>query len=135
MRKIVASSVILALASCATEPAAMRPLRPLALATMPYQWTSTTTATGSLLYEGGCLLFHDEDGSRLFLPVWPSGSSFNGEAVTMHTPGKTDQPVQIAQEVVVSGQPLAAPLPPELAPFEHQCGAPPMAVVAVKPAD
>ena len=102
---------------------------------MPYQWNSTTAATGSLLYEGGCLLFHDEDGNRLFLPVWPSGSSFNGEAVTMHTPGKIDQPVQVAQEILVSGQPLAPPLPVNLAPFEHQCGAPPMAVVAVKPAD
>jgi hypothetical protein len=135
MRPFIAWFAAFALGACASTPAPYRPLRPLALATMPYQWTSTTAATGSLLYEGGCLLFHDEDGSRLFLPVWPSGSSFNGEAVTMHTPGKTDQPVQVAQEVVLSGQTLALPLPPELAPFEHQCGAPPMAVVAVKPAD
>lgn len=135
MRQVIALLILLALAACASQPAAMRPLRPLAIATMPFKWTSTTAATGSLLYEGGCLLFRDEENARLFIPVWPSGTRFNGEAVTMHTPGKIDQPIQIAQEIVVFGQLLAPPLPPELAPFEHQCGAPPMAVVAVKPAD
>ena len=123
------------LASCSSVPAAYRPLRPLAIATMPYLWTSTTSATGSLLYEGGCLLFHDEENGSLFVPVWPNGSSFNGEAVILHTPGKSDQPIRIAQEIVLSGQPLPLPLPPSLGPFEHQCGAPPLAVVAVRPAD
>src|SRR3569623_1142090 len=118
MRQIIAALTILALGACATTPPAFRPLRPLAIATMPYQWTSTTTATGTLLYEGGCLLFHDEDGGRLFLPVWPSGSSCNVEAVTMHTPGKIDQPVQIAEEITVSGQPLPPSFAPSLAPFE-----------------
>jgi hypothetical protein len=135
MRQIIASLIILALAGCASEPPAMRPLRPLAIATMPYGWTSDTAMTGTLLYEGGCLLFHDENGSRLYLPVWPIGSGFNGEAVAMHTPGKIDQPVQIAQEITVSGQRLPPPLPASLAPFEHQCDEPPLAIVAVRPAD
>lgn len=91
--------------------------------------------TGTLLYEGGCLLFHDESGQRLYLPVWPMGSSFNGEAVGMHTPGKIDQPVQIAEEVTVSGTPLASPFPASLGQFEHQCDEPPLAIAAVRPAD
>lgn len=135
MRKIAAALALLVLPGCVHTHAAFRPLRPLAIATMPYQWTSTTAVTGTLLYEGGCLLLHDESGGRLFLPVWPMGTSFNGEGVTMHTPGKIDQPIQIAEEITVSGQPLAPPFAPNLAPFEHQCDEPPLAVVAVRPAD
>lgn len=123
------------LSSCAATPPAFRPLRPLAIATMPYEWGSTTAMTGSLLYEGGCLLFHDEAAGRLYLPVWPMGSGFNGEAVEMHTPGKIDQPLQVAQQITVSVRPLAAPYPSSLAQFEHQCDEPPIAITAVRPAD
>jgi hypothetical protein len=126
---------LLALASCSTVRPAFRPLRPLAIATMPYQWTATTAMTGTLLYEGGCLLFHDEAGGALYVPVWPYGTVFNGEAVVMHVPGKVDEPVQIAQELVLYGRPLAPPLAPSIAPFERQCDEPPVGVVGVRPAD
>ena len=47
------------LAGCVTTPG-IRPLKPLEIPTAPYQEVVTSSLLGSLSYEGGCLLFHDE---------------------------------------------------------------------------
>lgn len=127
------------LASCATSypHRGIRPLRPLELATAPYTDNVTDALSGSLLYEGGCLLFRDERSKALLLPVWPSGSIFNGTAVIFHAPGKTDQPILVTQELVIEG---ARQQWPSLevatyAPFQQQCHAPPFFVSRVRPAD
>ncbi|HEY7005010.1 MAG TPA: hypothetical protein VH392_00865, partial [Sphingomicrobium sp.] len=117
---------------------AVRPLRPLEIPTAPYQAMATTTLTGSLMYEGGCLLFRDEDSGSLLMPVWPTGSSFNGTALLYHLPGKSDQWVAVSQQELLYGQPIQWTTlgAPEYQPFQSQCGAyAPFFVTAVRPAD
>ncbi|MGE5563544.1 MAG: hypothetical protein ACM3ZV_09580 [Bacillota bacterium] len=117
---------------------AVRPLRPLEIATAPYHDVATTALTGTLMYEGGCLLFRDEDSRAILMPVWPAGSSFNGTALLYHLPGKADQWVAVGQEMLVYGQPLqwATLNSPVYQPAQHQCGAfAPFFVSAVRPAD
>ena len=90
------------LAACAANaPHGVRPLRPLELATAPYQEATGTSLTGSLLYESGCLLFRDDATKARLLPVWPTGSIFNGTALIFHQPGKADQPVMIGEEFLL----------------------------------
>jgi hypothetical protein len=137
MRK-VAFAAILVLTGCLSNHPAVRPLRPLEIATAPYQPLATTALSGSLMYEGGCLLFRDEPSGALLMPVWPAGSSFNGSALLYHLPGKADQWVALAQQALLYGQPLqwgtlaGAPYQP----VHDQCGAyPPFFVTSVRPAN
>jgi hypothetical protein len=113
----------------------IRPLRPLELATGPYDGTIAATPTGSLMYEGGCLLFR-VDGSRVpLLPIWPNGSLFNGTSVIFHEPGKAGQPIILEQEVVIEGRPIGWNQLRGYEPFEWQCRAEPFLVSKVRPAD
>jgi hypothetical protein len=126
------------LTACASHSNhAVRPLRPLELATAPYDENVTASMTGSLLYEGGCLLFRDDQTKARLLPVWPTGSIFNGTAVIFHQPGKADQPILVGEETVLEGQPVEwSALPPTaFASFQRQCVAPPFYVSRVRPAD
>lgn len=130
--------VMLVLGGCMNDHPRIRPLRPLEIATAPYQDVATTALTGTLMYEGGCLLFRDEPSRALLMPVWPAGSSFNGTALLYHLPGKSDQWVAVSQEVLLYGQPLQWPtlagIPYQ--PIHLQCGAyQPFFVTAVRPAD
>ena len=129
---------IVALGGCVSQHSSIRPLRPLEIATAPYRDVATTAVTGSLMYEGGCLLFRDDQSRALLMPVWPAGSSFNGTALLFHLPGKSDQWLALNQEAVLYGEPLqwsrldAATV---YRPLEHQCGAfAPFFVGSVRPA-
>jgi hypothetical protein len=136
MRK-AALLTTLALAGCLEQPG-IRPLRPLEIATAPYQPVATVALPGSLMYEGGCLIFRDEQSGTLMTPVLPAGSSFNGTALLFHLPGKADQWVAINQEVLLYGQPRDWAALPEMAyqAVEHQCGAfPPFFVTGARPAN
>jgi hypothetical protein len=116
----------------------IRPLRPLEIPTAPYQDVATTALTGSLMYEGGCLLFRDDESRAVVMPVWPAGSTFNGTAVSYHLPGKSDQWMAVAQEMLLYGQPLRWQTlgAPPYRPFRGQCGAyPPFFVTGVRPAN
>lgn len=129
---------LLMLGGCVGNQPKIRPLRPLEIATAPYQPVATSALSGSLMYEGGCLLFRDEPSGTLLLPVWPEGSSFNGTALLYHLPGKADQWLAVAQELLLSGQALQwrTLAGPAYVPIQHQCGAyPPFFVSAVRPAD
>ena len=130
--------LILALGGCMSQHPSIRPLRPLEIATAPYQDVVTTALTGSLMYEGGCLLFRDDQSRALLMPVWPAGSSFNGTALLFHLPGKSDQWLPVAQEVVLYGEPLQWTTfgTAMYQPVEHQCGAfAPFLVSSIRPAD
>lgn len=130
-------ALLVVLQGCVSQ-GGIRPLRPLEIATAPYRDVSTTAVTGSLMYEGGCLLLRDDRTHALLMPVWPLGSSFNGNALLVHHPGKSDQWVTIAQELLVSGEPYqwATFDPVYYRPFEHQCGGyAPFLVTTVRPAD
>jgi len=123
------------LAGCAsTGP---HPLRPLEIATAPYAGIATTHWTGSLAYERGCLLFYDDSRRVVLAPVWPDGTIFNGTSVMFHKPGRTDQPIVLNEEFVLSGQPLAwSGVPgPRATVFERQCGGLPFRVADVRPAN
>ena len=124
------------LPACAANQGGIRPLRPLELAAAPYEGTVTTALTGSLTYEGGCLLFLDgRTGARL-LPVGPQGSVFNGTSVIFHEPGKAEQPILVSQQFVMEGRPIPwSELKGGYAPFEHQCATLPFMVSKVGPAD
>lgn len=129
---------IFVLAGCMAQDPSIRPLRPLEIPTTAYRDVATTALTGSLMYEGGCLLFRDDETRALMVPVWPAGSSFNGTALLYHLPGKADQWLAIGQEAVLYGEPLQwNTLPSAIyGPVHHQCGAyAPYYVGSVRPAD
>ena len=136
MRKAAVVAMV-ALGGCVAQRG-VRPLRPLEIATAPYQEVKSAALTGTLMYEGGCLLFRDEQSRMLFMLVWPAGTSFNGSAVTFHLPGKANQVLAIAQELVIGGQPIVWGTlgTPFYQPLQHQCGAyPPFFVSSARPAD
>jgi hypothetical protein len=129
--------IALPLAGCVSH-AGIRPLRPLEIATAPYRGLATEARAGSLMYEGGCLLFRDDRSGAIVMPVWPSGSIFNGTALVFHEPGKTDQRIMVAEEFLMSGLPeqWAALGGPVYGPIQHQCGAyAPFFVSSVRPAN
>jgi len=137
MRK-VGLLAVLVLSSCMSNHPAVRPLRPLEIATAPYQPLVTTALTGTLMYEGNCLLFRDDHSGMILMPVWPSGSSFNGTALLYHLPGKSDQWLTVSQEVLLSGQPIGwttlGSVPYQA--LQRQCGVyQPFFVSQVRPAD
>lgn len=125
------------LSGCVGHSGGIKPLKPLELATAAYRDVVTEARTGSLGYENGCLLFRDEDGRTMLLPVWPAGSSFNGTAVTFHETAKSDQRFAVGEELRIEGysRPWAAIPGPYYARFQHQCGAPPIFVAHVRPAN
>ena len=128
---------VLALAGCVSH-SGIRPLRPLEIATAPYLDIASTALTGTLMYEGECLIFRNDAAGALLMPVWPEGSSFNGTALLFHVPGKADQWVVITQELLLSGRPLqwGALGGASYQPVHRQCGAyQPFFVTSVRPAD
>lgn len=133
---IAVLGLTLALGGCIGH-GGVRPLRPLEIATAPYHQVATTALTGSLMYEGGCLLFRDEASGALLMPVWPDGSSFNGTAVLFHQPGKADQRVMVAEEFRMDGQALdwSSLFGEAYEPFQRVCAMPPFFVSRVRPAD
>src|SRR5438309_2767724 len=122
MKLLLVLTPLLSLAGCVGIPT-VRSLRPLEIATAPYLDLITSTHAGSLMSEGHCVLFRDAATGAHLLPVWPPGSSFNGEAVIFHEPAKADQRIVIAQQFVMSGHEARwADLSSDYAPFQHQCG-------------
>jgi hypothetical protein len=115
----------------------VQPLKPLEIVTLRYSPTVTSSATGSLAYERGCLQFYDESGKQMLSPVWPDGTIFNGTSVVFHKPGRADQPIVLNQEFVLSGQPLtwSAVPGPRATEFQRQCGGTPFVVADVAPAN
>jgi hypothetical protein len=134
MRKAKLLAILL-LTGCAHN--GIRPLRPLEIATAPYQQVATAALTGSLMYEGACLLFRDEASGAIVMPVWPIGSSFNGTSVTFHEPAKADQRIMVAEEFQMSGQPLqwTTLAAPYYLPFHRYCAAQPFFVSEIRPAN
>jgi len=124
------------LAGCVTTPG-IRPLKPLEIPTAPYQEVVTSSLLGSLSYEGGCLLFHDEKAHDWLLPVWPIGTTFNGSALIFHLPGKPEQRLVVTEEFVMAGRQLPWTTLGETSyqPFEQQCRAQPFLVSTIRPAD
>ena len=115
----------------------VHPLRPLEIPTAPYSGVSTTALSGSLIYEGGCLLFRDDDRRFDLMPVWPVGSTFNGTSVIFHEPGRADQRIVVAEEFLMLGQPLqwSRIANPRLVLHQRRCGGEPFAVLGVRPAN
>ena len=126
---------LMLLASCAST--GIRPLRPNELAIAPYHEHGEESFVGSLMYEGGCLLFEDEGKATRLLPIWPDGSTFEESLITFHQPAKAEQRVMVGQEIRLQGESLdwASVPDPRLAPFQHQCGAKPFFVTAMTPAN
>lgn len=135
MRK--AAVLLLLIASSMSSARGVRPLRPLELATGPYRQVPAEARTGSLMYEGGCLIFSDGEKAEWLLPIWPDGSVFNGTLVTFHQPAKDDQRVALGEEFVMEGQPASWRQfsPKRYAPFWQQCRLQPFIVSSVRPAD
>lgn len=134
LRRVAVASAV-AVGGC-TQSHAIRPLRPLELATAPYLDRLVEARTGSLMYEGGCLLFRDDGTTQRFLPVWPTGTVFNGTSVIFHQPAKDEQRIIVGEEFVMGGQRASWPtLAAGYLPFRQQCGGQPFFVSSVRPAD
>jgi len=127
--------VLLLLGGCVSH--SVQSLKPLEIATAPYHGIATAGFTGSLMYEGGCLLFRDEGNHLQLMPVWPDGSTFNGTSVTFHEPGKSEQRIIIGEEFRMEGRPLQwTRVPnPRATIFAQQCARQPFAVLGVHPAN
>jgi hypothetical protein len=93
--------------------------------------------TGSLGYEGDCLLFRDDETKAMFFPIWPLGSTFNGTSVTFHEPARAEQRVVMGEELVIEGAsaPWRSLDAVAYEPFRRQCGATPFFVRKVGPAN
>jgi hypothetical protein len=137
MRKTGLLALLVLQACVANRGQGIRPLRPLELAVSPYTETVTAGLTGSLTYEDGCLLFREDATRARLLPVWPTGSVFNGTSVIFHQPGKADQSVLVGEEIMMEGEPQQwlAMARATYAPFEHQCSAQPFFVSRLRPAN
>ena len=132
-----AALILLALLVGCADTRGNRPLKPLEIPLAPYSGVITAALTGSLMYEGGCLLFRDEDNRTQLMPVWPYGSTFNGTSVTFHEPGKADQRVIVGEELLIAGQPVdwTRFRNSRVALHERQCSRPLFAVLGVHPAN
>jgi hypothetical protein len=115
----------------------VHPLRPLEIPTAPYNGIATAALTGSLMYEGGCLLFRDDNHRVQLVPVWPDGSTFNGTSVIFHEPGRADQRIVVGEEILLEGQPVQWSRVPGSRVVLHQrrCGREPFVVLGVRPAN
>lgn len=136
MRKTVLVA-LLSLSACVTS-SSVRPLRRHEIAIGPYHERATESFVGSLMYEGGCLVFDGERGSPRLLPIWPGGTRFEESLVTFHRPAKDDQGVIVNQEIRLDGVPSEWRQldPATFAPFQQQCGwAKPFFVSGVAPAN
>jgi hypothetical protein len=134
LKRILLASVVL-LAGC--ESHLVHPLRPLEIPTAPYYGIASTSLTGSLMYEGDCLLFRDEGNHLQLMPVWPDGSTFNGTSLTFHEPGKAEQRIIVGEEFVMAGLPVRwSQVPsPRAEVYAQQCRRRPFAVLGVHPAN
>jgi hypothetical protein len=134
MRRVALILVIL-LQACASDE--VRPLRPDEIATASYHAAGAESLVGSLMYEGGCLMFVTEDGTRQLLPVWPTGSRLEESLVTFHQPAKADQRLTVGEEIKIDGAAgeWAQLDQRQFASFQHQCPAQPFFVSGVTPAN
>jgi hypothetical protein len=135
MRKAILIGLLLNLEACASN--GVRPLRPYEIATGAYHPAAEEQLVGSLMYEGGCLLFTNEDRTRQLLPIWPDGTLFEESMVTFHQPAKAEQRLVIGEEIRLDGQAVDWPELDSVryAPFRRQCAAQPFFVSAVTPAN
>jgi hypothetical protein len=115
----------------------VHPLKPLEIVTIPYHGIASKGLTGSLMYEGDCLLFRDDGNHLQLMPVWPDGSTFNGTSVTFHEPGKAEQRIIVGEEFRMEGLPLqwTNVANPRARIFAQQCAREPFAVLGVHPAN
>jgi hypothetical protein len=132
MRKSGLGMVVLLLAGCASP--GIRPLRAFEVATAPYRQEVKESVVGSLMYEGGCLLFESEDHERR-LPIWSTGTTFQESLITFHHPGRADERIVLGQEIRMDGASAEWPALPGYDRFEHQCGAKPFFVAGIAPAN
>lgn len=134
MRKAILIGLI-TLQACATPE--VRLLHEDEVATAPYHYHGKEQMVGSLMYEGGCLLFTSHDHSRQVLPIWPDGTDFQEILLTFHQPGRADQRVIVGEEIRLDGETgdWAQLDPQRYAPFSHQCGSQPFFVSDVTPAN
>jgi hypothetical protein len=134
MRRLVLVLLVL-LQGCATQN--VRPLKPYEIATAPYRFGEARPVLGTLMYEGGCLLFRTEGDAGLLLPVWPTGTRFEESLVTFHEPGRAEQRVVLGEEIQLDALSLdwAKLDSANFEPFHHQCGAEPVFVAGVTAAN
>ena len=135
MRKAILVGLLMMSGACASN--GVRPLRAYEIATGPYHAAVNEQIVGSLMYEGGCLLFVNEDRTRQLLPIWPTGTLFQESMVTFHQPAKADQRIIIGEEIRLDGEPADwSQLDADrYAPFRHQCPGEAFFVGAVAPAN
>lgn len=88
------------------------------------------------MYEGGGLLFRDDEKRLQLVPVWVEGSILNGTSAIFHEPGRAEQRVVLGEEFLMEGQPpqRSRVAGSRLALHQRRCGGEPFAVLRVRPA-
>jgi hypothetical protein len=105
--------------------------------TAPYLGIESARLSGTLTYQGQCLLFRSDANQVQLIPVWPDGTRFNGTSVIFHQPGRMDQPLLMNEEFLMSGKPVQwAGIPgPRTPVHQRQCGGTPFVVASIRPAN
>lgn len=135
--RMTALIAFLTLPACVSS-GGVRALHDYEIAIGPYHERPARSFVGSLMYEGGCLVFDGENGAVRALPIWPGGSRLEESLLTFHRPAKDDQRVAINEEIRLDGVPADWRQldPATFAPFRQQCGwAKPFFVSGLAPAN
>ncbi len=102
MRKL-ANAAALVVGACAV-PASPGPVASNhALPTAPHSHVVTSEWRGRLELRGNCLVFQTMDPRRAYLPIFPTGSRFDGRTVAVVIPGQSERAISLGSRVTLAG--------------------------------
>lgn len=106
----------------------------VAIPTHPNGDIITTSIAGSLVRRDDCLLFYGSRTARYFLPIWPVGSRFDGNAVAVPTAHGGEKIIVAGRRFTLSGSTgdWTNIRDPDLKAFERRCSVTPFFVADVQ---
>lgn len=102
MRKL-ASGAALFVGACAVPLDPGSVLSSEALPTAPHSAVVTSEWRGQLEVRGDCLVFQALDRRRAYLPIFPTGSRFDGRAVAIAIPDEPERAIPLGRRVTLAG--------------------------------
>lgn len=134
MRVVIITIMSLLSAGCTTYGQSAEVSRTsVTIPTFPGSDIVVSTRTGRLSSDGQCLLFKDDAG-RVYLPVFRSGSSYDGRAVTLVSRESTRR-VSLGTRLTLEGnvqQWADVPQTSSIRAFQSACRATPFLVSMIK---
>ena len=129
MKNIIVILAATALAACMSTVRSVGSDESRAIPTYPGSEITVSSRTGHFTYDGSCLLFRDQLG-RFYLPVFVTGSSFDGRVVKSVQRGRI-QTLKIGQRLTIGGNVQQwADVPPasSIRNFQASCRATPFLI-------